>query len=448
MALAQTLPTPTEMPVSADEFADALDRLAPFEDCPHLAVAVSGGSDSMALVLLAQEWTRARGGTLTALTVDHGLRAEAAAEARQVATWCAARGIAHVILRRDGPHLISAIQHEARIARYRLLEEWCAAHAVLHVLVAHQREDQAETILMRQAHGSGATGLAGMASIVERGACRLLRPLLGFPRARLAAVLDAADQAWIDDPSNRNPAFLRVRWRGVLDAAPQRGIAVARLAAMSGQFARIRRGLEADIAACLARAVTLDPGGFAWIDGTVLAAGGEAGRHALAAVIMTVSGSAYPPRRERLERLFALLPDRVEGGRSLGGCLVLPRRGRILVCREPAAVALPVQAVPGGRVCWDGRFVLDLPAKAAELSLGALGADAAEIEEGGSPALLIHIPPAARAALPALRDAKGVVAVPSLEYFSKGWLRKEPVAGTRLIFSPTRPLTSGGFTIV
>src|SRR5262249_37631351 len=155
-------------------------------------------------------------------TVDHGLRPESVAEAAQAAAWCAARGIAHATLRWNGPHPHSGIQAAARAARYRLLEKWCAAEGGLHLLLGHQQEDQAERVLRRGARGRPAGGLAGMASIGERAAVGLLRPLLGMPRERLRATLRAAGQDWIEDPSNLNPAFTRVRLRAQLGAAAHR----------------------------------------------------------------------------------------------------------------------------------------------------------------------------------------------------------------------------------
>ncbi|HZD25370.1 MAG TPA: tRNA lysidine(34) synthetase TilS, partial [Alphaproteobacteria bacterium] len=150
-------------PLTAAEFAALMAPFAPFEATPALAVAVSGGADSLALALLADGWARRRGGVATALTVDHGLRPEAAAEARRVGRWLAARGIPHRILRWRGDKPATAVQAKARAARYALLADWCRRHGVLHLLTAHHRGDQAETVLMRLAHGSGVDGLAGMA---------------------------------------------------------------------------------------------------------------------------------------------------------------------------------------------------------------------------------------------------------------------------------------------
>jgi len=344
-------------PLETDEFARLIDAFAPFEPAPHLAVAVSGGSDSLALTLLAAAWTRDRGGRVSALTVDHGLRPEAAAEARQVASWCAARGIGHEILHWRDRAPQSGIQAAARGARYRLLEEWCRAHEILHLLVAHQREDQAETLLMRLTQASGAEGLGGISAQVEHRSVRVLRPLLAVPRARLQATLEAAAQDWVEDPSNRNPAYLRARLRARLPGFAERGFTAERLAGLAAQFGHARVALETERARLLARSVMLYPAGFAWLDGAaLLAAPRELGLTALASIITTVSGADYPPRGERLKRLFGLLPQGLAGGKTLGGCLILPRRDKILICREPAAMAAPVLILPGAGARWDGRF--------------------------------------------------------------------------------------------
>jgi len=434
------------------DFAALMAPLAPFEASPHLAVAVSGGSDSMALTLLAQDWARARGGRITALTVDHGLRAEAAAEAVQVAAWCAARGIDHVILTRTGPAPTSSIQAFARAARYGLLEAWCRAHFVLHLLLGHQREDQAETVMMRQARGSGVDGLAGMASVVERGAVRLLRPLLGVSRAQLRAFLTARGQGWIEDPSNRNPAFTRVRTRDDLGGAPP-GSTMAHLAATAARLGRDRAAREADDARRLARFVALDPAGFATIDAAGFAQakadGADAlGTKALGAILATIGGSEYPPRSEPLERLYRQLAAGLPRDLTLGGCRILRLRGRIYVCRELAAVEAPRPLAPGQETRWDGRFQVALgPAAPAGLALGALGGDACVVAREQRKTAALRLPAAVRATLPALRDSKGVVAVPALGYF-KGCREEAEMAACRTEFRPIRSLTGAGFTIV
>ncbi|MDY0242779.1 MAG: tRNA lysidine(34) synthetase TilS, partial [Rhodospirillaceae bacterium] len=192
-------------PIGDAEFSSWMDRLGPFERLPVVAVACSGGADSLALTILADAWARSRGGQAIALTVDHGLRADSAAEAATVGRWLAAREIPHHVLRWEGAKPGTGIQAAARRARYALLEDWCRQEGLLHLLLAHHRDDQAETLLMHLARGSGVDGLAGMAPITETRALRLLRPMLDAPHARLEATLAARGLVWVEDPSNRNP---------------------------------------------------------------------------------------------------------------------------------------------------------------------------------------------------------------------------------------------------
>ncbi|HEX3972999.1 MAG TPA: tRNA lysidine(34) synthetase TilS [Stellaceae bacterium] len=447
MPLGQGAATELPQASAALDFAALMAPLAPFEPCPHVAVAVSGGGDSMALALLAHDWARARGGQITALTVDHGLRPEAAAEAVQVAGWCAAYGIAHAVLTRKGPVAASGIQAFARAARYTLLEDWCRDHVVLHLLLAHQREDQAETVMMRQARGSGVDGLAGMASIVERGAVRLLRPLLGVSGARLREFLVARGQSWIEDPSNRNPAFTRVRVRADLSGAVP-GSPQAHLASTASRLGRERAAREAEEAHDLARFVAIDPAGFATIDPHAFAAPEALGAKMLGAVLTTIAGGDYPPRGERLGRMYRDVAAGLSRDRTLGGCLIRRWRDQILIVREPAAVAEPVPLAPGQSTRWDGRFQVTLDAAApAGLRLGALGADTAAIAREQRNSAALRLPAVVRATQPALRDAKGVVAVPMLGYF-KCCRREAETAACRAEFGPIRSLTGAGFTIV
>lgn len=317
------------LPLGGDEFAARLGALGPFEAKPRLALAVSGGPDSLALCLLAADWAADRGGEAIGLTVDHGLRPGSANEALQVGGWLAERNIRHHILTWTGPKPASGIQAAARRARYGLLEDWCREAGVLHLLLGHQREDQAETVAMRRNRKSGPDGLAGMAALVESPALRLLRPLLDIPKERLRATLEALGQSWVEDPSNRDRRFARVRLREAgpqPDADPAAG---ARRAAAEREAARL-----------LAAACHLDPDGFALVDGAALAAAPAAvGKRALVRLLLAVGGGEYPPRGERLDRLWDAL---VAGGGSvkatLGGCRLRPWRRRLRVEPESRLV--------------------------------------------------------------------------------------------------------------
>src|SRR5207237_5098138 len=216
-------------PLTLAELAAAFDAIGGFERHPFVAVAVSGGPDSLALTILADRWAREHGGRLIALTVDHRLRPESAEEVRIVSGWLAARGISHHVLVWTDTKPATGIQEAARAARYRLLAGWCREQGCLHLLTAHHREDQAETHLIRRRAGSSVDGLAGMSAVREMAGVRLVRPLLTVPKARLIALLEAERQPFLSDPSNRNPIFERARLR--LDDTADDDVPIDRLTA-------------------------------------------------------------------------------------------------------------------------------------------------------------------------------------------------------------------------
>ncbi|HYL49764.1 MAG TPA: tRNA lysidine(34) synthetase TilS [Stellaceae bacterium] len=434
-------------PLTAAEFERLMAPFAPFETGPHLAVACSGGGDSMALTVLADRWSRARGGKATALIVDHRLRPESASEAAGVGRALAGLGIAHRILVCADALPAGNLEDAARRVRYRLLEAWCEDNGILHLLTAHQRDDQAETLLMRLARGSGLDGLAGIAPVSIRRSCRVLRPLLTVPSERLRATLRELGVAHVEDPMNRDPAFQRVRLRAARTFLAEEGLSAERLAATATRLARARSALETMVTAALARAVALDPLGYARVDaGALRAVPAEVGLRALAAVLATVGGADYPVRLEQLERLYESLPNGIGGGGTLGGCQLVAKRDHILVCREMAAIADRQSVVPGARLHWDGRFAIAMPIGAPPgLSVGALGNDSAARlmaadYDGGLPAVV-------RATLPALFDPEGLAAVPPL-----GWFRSEMDACLAdreiAVFAPLRPLSGFWVTVV
>lgn len=196
--------------------AESLEQLIgrPLGDEEPLAVAVSGGPDSLALLLLARD---AFGERMRAVTVDHGLRAESAAEAAHVASVCTGLGVPHATLRWEGTKAKTNVQAAARAARYRLMADWCAAEGIAWLATAHHADDQAETLLLRLARGAGIGGLAGVRASRPLGKdVTLLRPLLDMRRDALAAVVAAAGLSAVDDPSNREARYDRTRARGWL----------------------------------------------------------------------------------------------------------------------------------------------------------------------------------------------------------------------------------------
>ncbi|HTY66379.1 MAG TPA: tRNA lysidine(34) synthetase TilS [Alphaproteobacteria bacterium] len=427
-------------------------RLGPFEAAPRLAVGVSGGADSLALTVLADRWARRHGGTVLALTVDHGLRAAAGAEAAQVGAWLAARGIAHRILAWAGPKPRQGLQAAARAARRGILLGHCSSEGILHLLLAHHEDDQAETLVMRVAADSGLDGLAGMAGVVETRHVRVLRPLLAVPRARLAATLLDLAQPWIEDPSNRDPRFSRARLRAL--AAGGRDVAAPAL-----RFGGERALRECAVAELLARTTALYREGWACVAAEALSAAAPSiARRALARILMCVGGDAYPPRSAALDDMFAAIGrGGLAGGRTLAGCRLIPRgprlvHGGLLVVREAAAIGAAVPVGGPGWYEWDGRFQLRVEGRVAPGTvLRALGDDGwrAVAAELGSAAKLLRslVLPPVRATLPALCDLDGVVAVPHLTYRRQG-VDPDSVKVVSVNFRPRHALAGAGFASV
>ena len=386
-------------------------RFGPFERRPRLAVAVSGGPDSLALCLLAERWARAGDGTVIGLIVDHGLRPTSTAEARQAASWLAARGIAQRILPWPGPKPASGIQAAARAARYELLAGWCRAAGVLHLLLGHHQDDQAETVALRAARGSGPDGMAGMAAVREIAGLRLLRPLLGVPKAALVAFLAAERQPWLDDPTNLAPGFAR--------AGPRRGPPLdgAALGALAQARAAARADRERAAAAWLARHARIDGAGFVTLDRAALeAAPCTLARRILQQTLLAVGGQAYPPRRDRIERLAAALRSApARRGWTLAGCRILPRADRLLVCREAGVIADVLAPRAWLWQSWDRRFAIRVSGDADGLQVRALGVEGSRQRRAlGGAGAGRALPAAVRESLPGLWRGAVLLAVPEL----------------------------------
>lgn len=224
----------------------AKQLFAELKSAPALLLAVSGGPDSVALMWLVARWRRslARGPHLTVVTVDHGLRPEAAREAREVRRLATELGLPHRTLRWRGPKPKTGLPAAAREARYRLLADAARKAGASHVLTAHTRDDQAETLLMRMLRGSGLAGLSAMARLSERDGIVLARPLLDVPKSQLIATLKRAEIGFADDPTNRDANFTRPRLRALLPQLAAEGGDARNLARLAARLARANAAVE------------------------------------------------------------------------------------------------------------------------------------------------------------------------------------------------------------
>ncbi|MER9294982.1 tRNA lysidine(34) synthetase TilS [Mesorhizobium sp. M0621] len=379
-------------------------------------VAVSGGSDSTALLLLLKHHLdrTAPATKLLAVTIDHGLRPGSAAEAQAVAKLCATYGIPHRILTWSGPKPLTGLPAAAREARYRLLAEAAQAESIRLILTGHTADDQAETVLMRHARNEGPSdagmtgrGLAGMAPATLYGWREwIVRPLLGTRRSALRDFLRGEHVGWADDPTNIDEAFERPRVRAALAGESFEHMEDTLMLASQAAVERMQLGASA--ADLIHRFVTQPAAGLIRLDPGFLSASDErAAVYALRILLATTGGIAFLPDQARGEALFG----RLKAGflcATLSRTVVDSRRAGIFLRRE--ARGLPAAAT--GSTLWDGRRHITLNDSSGALLIAPFGTAAAKrlaMSEGKAPPSLMR---AALAAEPALWQAGECLGLP------------------------------------
>ena len=322
-----------------------------------IGIAVSGGGDSTALLHLAVQ----AGLRVEAVTVDHRLRAGSADEAEAVARVCLGLGVAHAVRVWDhGPDVPGNLMDAARRARLALIADWARGRGIQHVALGHTRDDQAETVLMGLARAAGVAGLSGMRRRWSEGGVTFHRPLLDAGREELRDWLHAQDLPWVDDPTNDNPRFTRVKARRVLAALAPLGITAEGLAEVAGHLASAQDVVAAQVRLAARRHV-IEVAGALQFAQALWAEPPELRRQVVGAAIGWLSGAPYTPRAHDLARLIGAMAAGRDA--TLQGCRA--RQGWLL--REARALGGPVSV---GQV-WDGRWTV----KGATGEVRALGAD-------------------------------------------------------------------------
>ena len=420
----------TDQPL-AQRFAEAMGQLLGPDFPSDIGLAVSGGGDSMAMLYLAHNWTRDYGVRLWVVTIDHGLRPESASEAAMVAEECTALGWPHAALRwhwgRQGN-----VQDAARRARLSLIDQWRGD--LKHVLFAHTEDDQAETVLMRLARGSGVDGLAGMrpsrhVALHPLGApsleasdydgtlppqvetspgFSLLRPCLEFSRSDLRHYATALKGRWVEDPTNDDRDYDRVRIRQLLNLLGEEGITPQGLAATAQRMARAQVGLKARLADAVTLAcrdaplgqVLIDRDGFATLDT-------ETQLRLLTQALCYVASSRYRPRASASEALLQWILS--GGGGTLHGAEVLVDATQMRVVREYSAV----KHLSSGRAeLWDNQWA-DTREVETGFKLKALGdLGWQQVQQGDGK----RLPYRAALSSAALWEGENLIACPALEY--------------------------------
>ena len=322
-----------------------------------IIVAVSGGSDSIALLLLASSWAKSVDATLQVVTIDHGLRPEAAAEAGFVSGVSEGLGLPHLTLAWDGIKPDSGISQAARSARYELLEEFAQDIGAKTILVGHTANDQAETILMRNARGDegqqgrGLSGIAPLILLPKR--TRLARPLLNVNRSELRSYLKEMNQSWIEDPSNFDEAYERVRIRNHLGDDQKRIAELCKFAKVSGE---LRKTTAVAASSILSEHVTFSQGPLYSIPDHALKDIPVAVKKLVLQVMIAIAGgSAYFASEPSVAKL---LSNDFEDRMTLGHCVIEKNKGALRFYREKRNLPSIVVG-PGDHVLWDGRFTIE-----------------------------------------------------------------------------------------
>ncbi len=392
----------------------------------RLGVAVSGGSDSMALLDLMIWHGNDLGVPVEVVTVDHGLRPEAAEEAAFVARHCAERDVPHTVLTWETWDGKGNLQAEARDARYRLIAEWAASRDVDVVALGHTTDDVAETFLLRLARASGVDGLAELKRDFERFGLRWIRPILAQDREQWREYLRERGIGWVEDPSNEDDTFDRVKARRILKELQPLGIDANTLSTVAVHMSSARWALEDYTWKESKRLVKIELGDVVVTRNPMPPVSGEIDRRLVNAAIQWVSGAPYAPRYKTfvdMEAAFSLGSDT----HTLSGCLANLSKPewnlnqKLRITREYNAVK---DVTSSTKALWDGRWSMS-GTHAADLEVRALGEAVKDVPDWRETGL----PRPSLLASPAIWRGATLVAAP-VAGFKNGWEASATGRGT------------------
>lgn len=386
--------------ITAVDFDEKMENLLG-DSCPtSLAVAVSGGADSLCLTFLLNEWAKKKNKKLYAFTVDHGLRKESATEAKYVHKLLTEKGISHQTLVWQGRKPTVSVEEKARQARYDLLFEACLKKEIEYLCLAHHQNDQAETFWLRLIRSSGVDGLSAMHPKSLRQGIFLLRPLLDFSRKEIQKTLKSRFHVdWVEDPSNQQRIYERVRLRQFQNQLDEFGLTASAVSLSAKRLMRARNALEYITERFMSEYVKKNPAGFVFVNGKAFADQPQEIRlRVLDKCLAYVVGKNYIPHMAQLESFLQKMPCRL----TLNDCQIVCVKKGFYVCHELVKMPKPTKLKPNKKVEW-GCFeaFCDKSVTIAPLM------DSYRIKS--LPALVCRT-------IPAFFDKKGLAFVPALDY--------------------------------
>ena len=422
-------------------FFKVMDTLGPYEKNPHLAVAVSGGSDSLCLAILAQEWANNRGGKITALIVDHGLRKNSGKECKETQNILKKRKIfSHCFKWKLSKIPKKGVQEKAREFRYNIFEDWCFKKNIVHLLVAHHFEDQKETFLMRLNDNSNIYGLACMPKILFKKKIRILRPLLDLKKKEIIKYLKEKKVNWIEDPTNVSSKYSRNRLRKILPKLEKKGLTDNKLKKILKRAQKERKKIENKLADWLNKYVDINSLGYALINFSSLKLlNKDDFIFIFSRILNMISGSFYVPKSKYVYNFYKKIKSNETINHSnLGGCHIFFFKERLYVCREIFKKDRKQKInFQFNKIVWDNRFEIEQKKDKNFLLKKELGKSVfiEQLQKDGWNEILLKneklkkefmIPNKIILSLPAIKNKKSdVLYVPHLNYYSNVKSKKE-----------------------
>ena len=432
-------------------FFKVMDTLGPYERNPHLAVAVSGGSDSLCLAILAQEWANNRGGKITALIVDHGLRKNSGKECKETQNILKKRKIfSHCFKWKLSKIPKKGVQEKAREFRYNIFEDWCFKKNIVHLLVAHHFEDQKETFLMRLNDNSNIYGLACMPKILFKKKIRILRPLLDLRKKEIIKYLKEEKVNWIEDPTNVSSKYSRNRLRKILPKLEKKGLTDNKLKKILKRAQKERKKIENKFADWLNKYVDINSLGYASINFSSLKLlNKDDFIFIFSRILNMISGSFYVPKSKYVYNFYKKIKSNETINHSnLGGCHIFFFKERLYVCREIFKKDRKQKInFQFNKIVWDNRFEIEQKRNKNFLLKKELGKSVfiEQLQKDGWNEILLKneklkkefmIPNKIILSLPAIKNKKSdVLYVPHLNYYSNVKSKKE-FSNMNFLFKP------------
>ncbi len=392
-------------------------------DDKPIALAVSGGPDSTAMMQIAALSKKLKNNKVTVIVVDHGLREESKNEANIVGQNAKLLGFKFKILKWDGVKPKTRIQEIARKTRYKLMTSWCKKKGIEKLFLAHHLDDQVETFLMRLGKGSGVDGLAVMNYVTEISSLKLVRPFLEIPKTRFIKILSITNLEWISDPSNFSSNYKRSRIRKILPILSKEGINSKQIGLVIKRMRSAKDALNTQTNILLKKYLSNVDNVAYFLNKELLkdAKEKEILLRVLEKIFMNISGSIYPPRRNKLENILSwILKNNNIKAKTLTGVVVRKRKSELIFYREPddCYKSVNIRPLTSRYSCWDDRFFLKAN-KSNDLQIRALGDVGITIlkeEKILKRQGFQNVPLSAWKTVPGVWSKKRLISVPTLGY--------------------------------